>query len=336
MKDRTILITGGTGSFGQKAVEVILKQNPRKLIVFSREELLQFEMSRKFPDSVYPNLRYLVGDIRDYNRIYKALKGVDYVIHAAALKQVPSCEYNPSEAVATNISGTQNVINACIERHVDKAIFISTDKAVEAVNLYGLTKAVAERLWINANISDDTRFSAVRYGNVMGSRGSVIPYFEQKRDAGEPIPITNADMTRFWITLEQAVEFVLDCLCDSRIGCIYIPKLVSTSMIDLAKLVAPESDIIITGIRPGEKIHERLISPNERNIEELEDRYIIYPTHNVYTNDEINQLNVEGLMQVDYSSDNNPNFVTYKDLERAIGKDVIDLANKIKNKEEQA
>jgi UDP-N-acetylglucosamine 4,6-dehydratase len=263
-------------------------------------------MSRKFPDSVYPNLRYFVGDIRDYNRIYKALKDVDYVIHAAALKQVPSCEYNPSEAVATNILGTQNVINACIERKVNKAIFLSTDKAVEAVNLYGLTKAVAERLWINANISDNTKFNVVRYGNVMGSRGSVIPYFEQKRDAGEPIPITHPTMTRFWIRLEDAVKFALSVLAIDSFtgGGIYIPKLPAMDILDLAEAIAPGHDIIITGIRPGEKIHERLISKNEVNIEECEDRYIIHPFHNVYTNDEINQLSVDWLTQVDYSSNN--------------------------------
>lgn len=313
MRDKTILITGGTGSFGQKATERILKKNPQKLIIFSRDELKQFEMSRKFPDSVYGNLRYFVGDIRDYNRLRKAMKDVDYVIHAAALKQVPSCEYNPFEAVKTNIIGTQNVIDACVENKVEKAIFLSTDKAVEAVNLYGATKAVAERLWINASISNKTIFASVRYGNVMGSRGSVIPYFIKKRDDREDIPITHPDMTRFWITLDEAVDFVLDKLNTAKAGCIYIPKLPCMNIVDLAKAIAPDNKIVNIGIRPGEKLHEKLISGNERNIVEWEDQYVIYPTHNVYTNDEIDTLRAMGSTGFNYSSDGN-NRVTVEEL----------------------
>ena len=303
LENKTIFITGGTGSFGQKATEIILKQNPKKLIIYSRDELKQFEMSKKFPDLVYMNLRYFVGDIRDYDRLRKAMRGVDYVIHAAALKQVPSCEYNPYEAVKTNIIGTQNVIDACVENNVERAIFLSTDKSVEAVNLYGATKAVAERLWINASISNKTIFAAVRYGNVMGSRGSVIPYFIGKRNSREDIPITHPEMTRFWITLDDAVSFVLNKIKIATKGCIYIPKLSCMNIVDLAKAIAPYNDITYTGIRPGEKLHEKLISSNERNVVELEDQYIIYPTHNVYTNDEVNALRVEGEGGFNYSSD---------------------------------
>jgi UDP-N-acetylglucosamine 4,6-dehydratase len=303
LENKTIFITGGTGSFGQKATEIILKQNPKKLIIYSRDELKQFEMSKKFPDSVYMNLRYFVGDIRDYDRLRKAMRGVDYVIHAAALKQVPSCEYNPYEAVKTNIIGTQNVIDACVENNVERAIFLSTDKSVEAVNLYGATKAVAERLWINASISNKTIFASVRYGNVMGSRGSVIPYFIGKRNSREDIPITHPEMTRFWITLDDAVSFVLNKIKIATKGCIYIPKLSCMNIVDLARAIAPYNDITYTGIRPGEKLNEKLISSNERNVVELEDQYIIYPTHNVYTNDEVNALRVEGEGGFNYSSD---------------------------------
>ena len=315
MEGKTVFISGGTGSFGQKATEIVLKQNPKKLIIYSRDELKQFEMSKKFPDSVYMNLRYFVGDVRDRDRLMAAMKNVDYVIHAAALKQVPSCEYNPYEAVKTNIIGTQNVIDACIENNVERAIFLSTDKAVEAVNLYGATKAVAERLWINASISNKTIFASVRYGNVMGSRGSVIPYFIKKRDSKEDIPITHPDMTRFWITLDEAVDFVLNKIKTAKTGCIYIPKLSCMNIADLAKAIAPNNGITYVGIRPGEKLNEKLISGNERNVMEWEDQYVIYPTHNVYTNDEVDTLRVRGVGGFNYSSDGD-NRITIEQLKQ--------------------
>jgi len=315
LEGKTVFISGGTGSFGQKATEIVLKQNPKKLIIYSRDELKQFEMSKKFPDSVYMNLRYFVGDVRDRDRLMAAMKNVDYVIHAAALKQVPSCEYNPYEAVKTNIIGTQNVIDACIENNVERAIFLSTDKAVEAVNLYGATKAVAERLWINASISNKTIFASVRYGNVMGSRGSVIPYFIKKRDSKEDIPITHPDMTRFWITLDEAVDFVLNKIKTAKTGCIYIPKLSCMNIADLAKAIAPNNGITYVGIRPGEKLNEKLISGNERNVMEWEDQYVIYPTHNVYTNDEVDTLRVRGVGGFNYSSDGD-NRITIEQLKQ--------------------
>ncbi len=323
MNDKTILLSGGTGSFGQAATKYILTNfKPRKLIIFSRSEFSQFEMSRQFPDSVYP-IRYFIGDIRDRNRLDKALKDVDYVVHTAALKQVPACEYNPQEAVKTNIYGTQNVIDACIGAKVKKVIFLSTDKACEPCNLYGMTKAVAERLIINANMYSHsqwpkTNFSVVRYGNVMGSRGSVIPYFKSLALEGKPIPITHPDMTRFWITLEQAVKFVLSCLDSMVAGEIFVPKLPSINIYDLAEAIAPGCNITMTGIRPGEKIHEKLISMNERNVEEKEDRFIIHPVYNIYTNDEINPMNVTNFTTIDYSSDKNPVRLSIEQLRKMI------------------
>lgn len=277
---KTILITGGTGSFGRKFVEIVLARfKPKKLIVLSRDELKQYEMQQTFSPQKYPCLRYFIGDVRDKDRLYRAFYGVDYVIHAAALKQVPTCEYNPSEAVQTNIIGTQNVIDAAIDSGVQRVIALSTDKAVNPVNLYGATKLCLEKLVVagNSYAGGRTKFSVVRYGNVVGSRGSVIPLFLKQKQTGV-LTITDERMTRFWITLEQGVNFVLRCLELMHGGEVFVPKIPSMRIVDLAKAICPECDIKFIGIRPGEKIHEVLISQDEaRNTLDLGDFYVIQP-----------------------------------------------------------
>jgi len=256
MNNQTVLITGATGSLGKKLVETIFQKFiPNKVIVFSRDEYKQSEMQKTHD---YDNIRYFIGDVRDKERLKLALRGVDIVIHAAALKQVPTLEYNPTEAVKTNIYGTQNVIEACIDCGVKKAIFISTDKAVNPINLYGATKMAAEKLWQAANSYAITQFSSVRYGNVIGSRGSVIPHFlKLKNDGATTLPITDPKMTRFWITLSDAVELVLQAITYDWKG-VYLPLMKSMSMEELAFTIWPECQVKITGIRPGEKIHETI------------------------------------------------------------------------------
>lgn len=281
LDDKVILITGGTGSFGKKCTEIILKNyKPKKLIIFSRDEFKQFEMSQKFNVREYPCIRYFIGDIRDKERLHRAFSSVDYIIHTAAMKQVPTAEYNPFEAVMTNIIGTQNIINVAIDNGVKKVIALSTDKAVNPINLYGATKLCSEKLFIAGNAyspSEKTRFSVVRYGNVIGSRGSVVPFFIQKRDTGK-LSITDPRMTRFWITLEHGVNFVLNRLCDMQGGEIFVPKIPSMKIIDIAKAICPECDTEVVGIRPGEKLNEILISMEDaRNVIELKDFYIIQP-----------------------------------------------------------
>lgn len=277
---KSILITGGTGSFGKKFVEIVLARfKPKKLIVLSRDELKQFEMQQAFSPQEYPCLRYFIGDVRDKDRLYRAFYGVDYVIHAAALKQVPACEYNPFEAVQTNIIGTQNVIDAAIDNGVQRVIALSTDKAVNPINLYGATKLCLEKLVVagNSYAGGRTRFSVVRYGNVVGSRGSVIPLFINQRETGV-LTVTDKRMTRFWITLEQAVIFVLHCLEMMHGGEVFVPKIPSMRIVDLAKAICPTCTIKYTGIRPGEKIHEVLISRDEaRNTLDLGDFFVIRP-----------------------------------------------------------
>jgi len=255
LNGKSILITGGTGSFGKKCTEIILKTyQPKRLIIFSRDELKQFEMAQQFPDNKYPCIRYFIGDVRDKERMHRAFHNVDYVIHAAALKQVPAAEYNPFEAVKTNILGAQNVINVAIDRGVKRVIALSTDKAANPINLYGATKLCSDKLFIAGNSyvgRDSTIFSVVRYGNVAGSRGSVIPFFLKCRKNGI-LPITDPRMTRFWITLEQGVNFVLSCLETMVGGELFVPKLPSMNIMDLAKVIAPECKTDIIGIRPGE------------------------------------------------------------------------------------
>jgi UDP-N-acetylglucosamine 4,6-dehydratase len=281
LNNRTILITGGTGSFGKKCTETILKKyKPNRLIIFSRDELKQFEMAQELPDSKYESIRYFIGDVRDKDRLYRAFRNVDYVIHAAALKQVPAAEYNPFEAVKTNILGAQNVINVAIDQGVQKVIALSTDKAANPINLYGATKLCSDKLFIAGNSyvgKAGTKLSVVRYGNVVGSRGSVIPFFLKCRESG-CFPITDPRMTRFWITIEQGVNFVLDSLERMVGGELFIPKLPSMNIMDLAKAIDPACKTEITGIRPGEKIHEVMIPlDNARRTVEFDRYYLIQP-----------------------------------------------------------
>ncbi len=276
----TILVTGGTGSFGRKFVEIVLKMwKPQKLIVFSRDELKQSEMQREFHA---PCMRYFIGDVRDLERLRRAMHKVDIVVHAAAMKQVPICEYNPLEAVKTNVLGAANVIEAAIDAGVSRVLALSSDKATNPVNLYGATKLCAEKLFIQGNAYSGvggTLFSCARYGNVVGSRGSVIPLFIEQRTNGT-VTVTDRRMTRFWITLEQGVEFVIRCLAMMQGGEVFVPKIPSMRITDLVEAVAPGCAIQYTGIRPGEKVHEVLISEDEaRNTVELDDLYIIQPSH---------------------------------------------------------
>jgi UDP-N-acetylglucosamine 4,6-dehydratase len=277
--DKTVLVTGGTGSFGKKFISVLQKEySPERLIVFSRDELKQHEMRMSGFDQ--PNMRYFIGDVRDGERLRRAMQSVDVVVHAAALKQVPACEYNPKEAIKTNIMGTSNVIEAALDVGVTKVLALSTDKAVNPVNLYGATKLAAEKLAIQSNAyagGRETRISCVRYGNVVGSRGSVVPTFYRLRSSGK-LTVTDDRMSRFWITLEQGVRFVIRCIEEMHGGEVFVPKIPSTTIIDLARVIAPEAEIEIIGIRPGEKLHEVLISEDEaRSTVELEDMYVVQP-----------------------------------------------------------
>lgn len=278
--DKVVLVTGGTGSFGKKFIEIMLKEyHPAKIIVFSRDELKQYEMGINGYND--PSLRYFIGDIRDLARLKRAFKGVDIVVHAAALKQVPACEYNPFEAIKTNILGSQNVIDAALDCGVKKVLAISTDKAVNPVNLYGVTKLGAEKLFIQSNSyagGHDTRFSCTRYGNVVGSRGSVVPVFLQQRHTGK-ITVTDERMTRFWISLDQGVRFVIRCIEQMHGGEVFVPKIPSMSVKDLGAAIAPDCEIVYSGIRPGEKLHEVLVSEDEaRSTVELDDMYVVQPT----------------------------------------------------------
>ncbi|UCZ52947.1 UDP-N-acetylglucosamine 4,6-dehydratase (inverting) [Bacillus shivajii] len=276
---KTILITGGTGSFGKKFISKVLEQDVKKVIVFSRDELKQYEMAQKYTD---PRIRFFIGDVRDKDRLYRAFDGVDIVIHAAALKHVGACEYNPFEAVKTNIHGAQNIIEAAIDRGVEKVIALSTDKAASPINLYGATKLASDKLFVAGNSyagNKETRFSVVRYGNVVGSRGSVVPFFKKLKAQGEiQIPITDERMTRFWITLDQGVQFVIDNLQRMKGGEIFIPKIPSMKVTDLAEAIAPECEIKIVGIRPGEKLHEAMINEDDaRQTLEYDTYYVIQP-----------------------------------------------------------
>lgn len=279
LNDKVILITGGTGSFGKKCTEFILKNyNPKKLIIFSRDELKQFEMAQTF--SEYDCLRYFIGDVRDKLRLCRAFDGVDIVIHAAALKQVPACEYNPIEAVKTNINGAVNIIDAAIDQNVEKVLALSTDKAANPINLYGATKLCSDKLFVQGNAYagyKKTKFAVVRYGNVVGSRGSVIPFFLKMREKGV-LPITDKRMTRFWITLEQGVQFVIDSLDRMHGGEVFVPKIPSMNIMDLAKAVCPDCKYEFVGIRPGEKLHEVLVPEDDaRRTLEFNNFFLIQP-----------------------------------------------------------
>lgn len=281
LNNQSILVTGGTGSFGQKLVKYILDHfTPKKLIVFSRDELKQYEMSQVFSPDHHKCLRYFIGDVRDFQRLNEAFHNVDVVIHAAALKHVPICEYNPFEAILTNVQGAQNVIRAAIAQKVKKVMALSTDKAANPVNLYGASKLCADKLFIAGNaMSGDahTLFSVVRYGNVFGSRGSVVPYFLKHKNNGY-IPVTDARMTRFSLTLDQAILFVINSMKDMQGGEVFVPKIPSYRITDIAKAIAPECQLKIIGIRPGEKLHELMIPEDEgRHTYEFENHFVIFP-----------------------------------------------------------
>jgi UDP-N-acetylglucosamine 4,6-dehydratase len=322
LNDKTILITGGTGSFGKKATEIILKRyKPRKLIIFSRDELKQYEMSQRFQESRCDYIRFFIGDVRDKERLYRAFHGVDYVIHAAALKQVPAAEYNPFEAVKTNIIGAENIISVAIDQGVKKVIALSTDKAANPINLYGATKLCSDKLFIAGNSyvgRDHTIFSVVRYGNVVGSRGSVIPLFLKERSKGV-LPITDSRMTRFWITLEQGVNFVLDCMSRMVGGELFVPKIPSMNIMDLARAIAPECRTEIIGIRPGEKLHEVMITRDDaRRTLEYQDYYLIQPDFHFFRR-RFNKNNGKPVPEeFEYNSGTNPWFLTVEEMREMV------------------
>lgn len=324
--DKSILVTGGTGSFGKCFVRTVLeKYKPKKLIVFSRDELKQFEMQQEFNSDV---MRYFIGDVRDADRLKQAMRGVDYVVHAAALKQVPAAEYNPMECVKTNIQGAQNVIHAAIENEVEKVIALSTDKAANPINLYGATKLVSDKLFVAANNlagGHRTRFAVVRYGNVVGSRGSVVPFFQKLLSQGETeLPITDEKMTRFWITLPQGVDFVLKGFARMQGGEIFVPKIPSSRITDLAEAMAPGAPIKIIGIRPGEKLHEIMCPADDSHLAlEFSDHYVICPAIVFYTplDYHTNQLGEIGKPVepgFEYNSGTNPHFLSIQELRKMI------------------
>ncbi|MBS4028930.1 MAG: UDP-N-acetylglucosamine 4,6-dehydratase (inverting) [Ignavibacteriales bacterium] len=322
--NKSILITGGTGSFGKKFTEIVLQKfTPRKFIIFSRDELKQSEMQADFSEEKYPFIRYFIGDVRDKERLYRALDDVEIVVHAAALKQVPAAEYNPFEAIKTNVLGAANLIDAAIDRNVEKVIALSTDKAANPINLYGATKLCSDKLFVAANSysgKHQTRFSVVRYGNVVGSRGSVIPFFLSKKKSGV-VPITDTRMTRFWITLEQGVNFVLFCLEQMEGGELFVPKIPSMNIMDLAKAITPECKHEIVGIRPGEKLHEVLVPEDDaRRTLEFENYFVIKPELNFWTSKK--SSHAEGKSCPDgfrYSSDNNSQMLSIEELRVMIG-----------------
>ncbi|MBI3601349.1 MAG: UDP-N-acetylglucosamine 4,6-dehydratase (inverting) [Candidatus Omnitrophica bacterium] len=323
---KTILITGGTGSFGNKFTEVVLKKfKPKKLIIFSRDEYKQHEMGKKFSDDKYP-IRYFLGDVRDQGRLNRAFEGVDYVVHAAALKQVPALEYNPMEAVKTNILGADNIVEAAIDQGIKKVVVLSTDKACNPVNLYGATKLAAEKVFVAANAYGGGRvkFSVVRYGNVMGSRGSVIPFFlSLKHQGAKEFPITDERMTRFWITLKQSAELVLTALNFGMGGECFIPIIPSMRVVDLARAIDPRAKFKIIGIRPGEKLHESLISEEEGyNTRIFKDTYVILPQF--FDNERVLRF-YEKCPVVEqnflYRSDKNKQWMDVQDLRKVIARD---------------
>jgi UDP-N-acetylglucosamine 4,6-dehydratase/5-epimerase len=311
--DKVILITGGTGSFGKMYTETLLtRYKPRKIIIFSRDELKQFEMQQVYNHEC---MRYFLGDVRDKERIMQACNGVDYIIHAAALKQVPAAEYNPTECIRTNIYGAENVIRAAISNQVKKVIALSTDKAACPVNLYGATKLASDKLFVAANnmTGGTTEFAVVRYGNVVGSRGSVVPFFQKiLQDKQDFLPITDAEMTRFWITLQQGVDFVIKNFARMKGGEIFVPKIPTVRLMDLAEAIAPGMPTKIVGIRPGEKLHETMCPLDDSHLTlEFHDHYVITPTIKLfrYVNYEINNLGEKGCYVArgfSYNSGNNP------------------------------
>lgn len=328
LNGKSVLVTGATGSFGKRFIKHVLEHHdPKRLVVFSRDELKQFEMQQYIQS---PKLRYFLGDVRDKARLYRAFDGVQIVVHAAAMKQVPASEYNPMEAIKTNIIGAENVIDACIDQGVERVIALSTDKAANPANLYGATKLCSDKLLIAANALSGrhrTHFSVVRYGNVIGSRGSVIPFFMQRRKEGV-LPITDERMTRFWITLDQGVRFVLDSLERMHGGEIFVPKIPSMNIMDVAKVVAPECKTKIIGIRPGEKLHEIMITQDDSyNTAEFNDHYVIQPATAWW--DKQAYMKETGAKSVaedfQYSSDRNSVWMTREQLTELLKKEAIEL-----------
>ena len=313
LNEKSVLVTGGTGSFGKHFVKTVIeKYKPRRLIIFSRDELKQFEMQQVFPMEQYPFMRYFIGDVRDRDRLELAMRDVDYVIHAAALKQVPTAEYNPFECIRTNIFGAENVVHAALRRNVRKVVALSTDKAANPVNLYGASKLASDKIFVAANNlsgADGTKFSVVRYGNVVGSRGSVVPFFQKLvQDGAENLPITDERMTRFWITLTQGVNFVLSSMEMTRGGEIFVPKIASTTIVDLASLLGPNVRQKVVGVRPGEKLHETMIPADDsRWTVELEDRFVILASFAAAAREAYLHRGAKAVKEgFAYSSDSNP------------------------------
>lgn len=327
LSGKSILITGGTGSFGKKFVETILRNyEPKRLIVFSRDELKQFEMAQDYSPVEHRCLRYFIGDVRDKERLYRACCDVDYIVHAAAMKQVPASEYNPTEAIKTNIYGAQNIINVASDLGVEHVVALSTDKAVSPSNLYGATKLASDKLFVAANaFATGSNYSVVRYGNVMGSRGSVIPFFIKKRAEGV-LPITDDRMTRFWISLEEGVQMVLYALEHAVGGEIFVPKIPSMRITDLAEAVAPNCEVELVGIRPGEKLHECMIPREEsRNTVDAGSYYVVLPDTGVflYEGELSNCPRVEEGFK--YSSDNNEAWISVDELRGILKKQGFDV-----------
>jgi UDP-N-acetylglucosamine 4,6-dehydratase len=322
LHNRQILITGGTGSFGTKCAEVLLqKYSPKRLVIFSRDEQKHVRMSRDhFPLSRFPQIRYFVGDVRDLARLKRAMRNIEVVIHAAAMKHVDVAEYNPQECIHTNVGGAENVINASIDCGVQRVIALSTDKAASPINLYGATKLCSDKLFVAANAltGGSCHFSVVRYGNVFGSNGSVVPFFQQQRSKGV-LPITDPNMTRFIITLQQGVQFVLDSLSRMTGGEVFIPKIPSTRILDIAQAVAPECATKIVGIRPGEKLHECMIPQDEaRQTLQFDDHFVITPALRFWTERAIGQGGRPCGPDFSYSSDNNDHWLTIEQIRQMI------------------
>lgn len=330
LNEKSVLITGGTGSFGKKFVETILRDYPqvKRIVIYSRDELKQFELKQKYPASKYPQLRFFIGDVRDGERLERACEGIDVIIHAAAIKQVDTAEYNPDECIKTNVHGAQNVINAALRTKVKHVVALSTDKACAPINLYGATKLTSDKLFVAANnISGprDIKFSVVRYGNVMGSRGSVIPFFINKRDSGAvELPITNMKMTRFNISLEAGVALVMFAIGHHLGGEIFIPKIPSYRIVDVAKAIAPNLLLVEVGIRPGEKLHEEMITVTDAmNTIDLGPYYAILPSvaFNHKYEDYVNHHNAVKVPEgFHYSSDTNTEWETVESMREKIKK----------------
>ena len=332
LKNSSILVTGGSGSFGHSFVKLTLKKyNPKRLVIFSRDEMKQWEMAKLFKDD--PRVRFFIGDVRDKDRLIRALYGIDFVVHAAATKIVPTAEYNPFECIKTNINGAMNLIDACIDQNIKRVVALSTDKASSPINLYGATKLAADKLFVSSNSSyaggHKTRFSVVRYGNVMGSRGSIIPFFISLKNQGLSLTITDERMTRFMITLEQGVDLVWHAFEDMVGGEIYVKKIPSIKITDIARTIAPQSEYKIIGIRPGEKLHEQMISTDESySTYEYSNHYKILPQINKWGEDTLRIKDGAKVAEgFSYQSDNNTEWMNISDLKKWIEVNLSDINN---------